>query len=808
MSGSKSQQRGSIIDAKDLRYFLRIASKNWYFVAVALVLSAVLSYLYSYKLPDIYGARTQILLRDREVYDYQTQVYKSIGYVGIYSDMVNQKRVLTSYDMVNNTLDKLDFDVSYYIVGRYRVTQHYGTLPFVVEMQPLNLKLYDRPIDLRIVDLNHYEVSYERGGEVVKKRFRFEREERDPDFILKVKRLPYINEKSIDELTGVDYQFIRHNRSRLVSRYVKSLNVLNQDFTSILEVTVEDEVAQRAQRFLDSLSATYISYTLQSEFDINENTLNYIDRQLDEVTVILEQHEDEMQQYKESKDVLNLTKEEGLYFNEVVAYDKRRRNIELEIQALDALEKYVLSSQDERLLPPSTFIIDDRFLNEMLGTLYSMQISRNNMLVDGTLANYSILRIDSTLQRNKLDLLTYIGNAREAKRGMMADVEAQMHDYEDLLRKLPKSQRDVLNIQRRLNVNEKMYLFLLEKRASTVIARAGIVPQTKVIERARSLGVVRPDKVKIFYTFMLGGVVVALLVVFIRVMFYDRIENADQLKELTPLPVYGEIIASEKAEQNYVVVDSDPKAAITESFRTVRTNLEYIPSPEGLGKVVMVTSYRPNEGKTFCSVNLSAILAKAGKKVLLLELDLHKPKVASGLGMSSAVGLSNVLIGKAHWREAVLASQFENFSVMLSGPTPPNASELVLSKHLETLFEEARREFDYVMVDTPPVGLITDALLMMRYVDATLFVLNTQFASKDHVNNAMEILNANPKKNTGFILNGVRMKKSKYYYNTNYGYGYRYAYGYGSGYGYGYGYGKRSGKKTKESDARGKDIRN
>ncbi|HQV76823.1 MAG TPA: CpsD/CapB family tyrosine-protein kinase, partial [Flavobacteriales bacterium] len=304
-----------------------------------------------------------------------------------------------------------------------------------------------------------------------------------------------------------------------------------------------------------------------------------------------------------------------------------------------------------------------------------------------------------------------------------------------------------------------------------------------------------PDKMKIFYTFMLGGALISFIVVFIRVMFYDRIENADQLKEFTTLPIFGEIITSEKAADNYVVVDSDPKAAITESFRTVRTNLEYVPGPADRGKVVMVTSYRPNEGKTFTSVNLSAILAKAGKKVLLLEMDLHKPKVGVGLGMNSQTGLSNVLIGKIHWREAVLHTQFENFDVMLAGPTPPNASELVLSKHLQEIFSEAAHVYDYVLVDTPPVGLITDALLMMRHVDATLFVVNTRFASKDHVNNALEVLNANPNKNTGFILNGVRIKKSKYYYNTNYGYGYRYAYGYGTGYGYGYGYGKKSKKK-------------
>ncbi|MCB0786888.1 MAG: CpsD/CapB family tyrosine-protein kinase, partial [Flavobacteriales bacterium] len=205
------------------------------------------------------------------------------------------------------------------------------------------------------------------------------------------------------------------------------------------------------------------------------------------------------------------------------------------------------------------------------------------------------------------------------------------------------------------------------------------------------------------------------------------------------------------------------------------------------------------------SVNLSAILAKAGKKVLLLELDLHKPKVGAGLNMTSPVGLSNLLVGKASIEEVIVPTHIENFHVILSGPTPPNASELVLSKFLRDLFEYGREHYDYVMIDTPPVGLITDALVMMKHVDATLFVVNTRFANKDHVRNAMEVHQANPVKNFGFILNGVRMKKSKYYYNTNYGYGYRYAYGYGSGYGYGYGYGRRSkrgaGKEEKAQDS-------
>jgi capsular exopolysaccharide synthesis family protein len=806
MSAPKPQLRGSIIDAKDLRYFLRIASKNWYFVVVALLLSLVLSYLYTYKLPNIYGASTQILLKDSDSYDYQSQVYKSLGYAGVYGDLVNQKRVLTSYDLVDEALSKLDFDISYFIVGRFKTSQVHGTLPFTVKMELLDAELYERVFDLRIVDKDHFELSFEHKGVIQKRNHAFDEEIHDLLYILTVERTPWMDEASMATVATTDYQFVRHTRSNLVSRYKGRINVENQDFTTILGVTVEDEVESRAKMFLDTLSMVYINYTLQSEFDINDNTVNYIDRQLDEVTVILAQHEDELQDYKEEKDILDLSREESLYFTELIRYENQVRQIELQIKSMDALEEYLLTSTDKEILPPAVFIIEDVFLKETLEEMYSKQMARNSMLFDATELQVAIERLDSTLLLNKLNLLTYLKNSRDALRGKIGDIQGNISDYEAMIRKLPKSQRDILNIQRRLQVNEKMYLFLLEKRASTVIARAGIVPQTKVIESSRSLGVVRPDKAKVVYTFLLGGLLVAAIVIFIRIMFYDRIENADELKELTTLPIYGEIIASEKAEENYVVVDSDPKAAITESFRTVRTNLEYIPGPEGLGKVVMVTSYRPNEGKTFCSVNLAAILAKAGKKVLLLEFDLHKPKVAAGLGMNSEVGLSNVLIGKATWRQVVLPTQFEHFFVILAGPTPPNASELVLSKHMEAMFQEARAEYDYVIVDTPPVGLITDALLMMRHVDATLFVVNTRFASKDHVNNALDMLSTNVGRNIGFILNGVRMKKSKYYYNTNYGYGYRYAYGYGSGYGYGYGYGRRA-KKDKGSASQGKDTR-
>ncbi len=791
--------KSGVIDVNDLRYFLRIFSKNWYFVVVAVILSAVLSYLYSYKIPEVYGASTQILLKDRETYNYQNQVYQNIGYVAAYGDIVNQKRVLTSYDMISRTLDKLDFDVSYYIIGRFRTKEEYGRLPFVVNMEVLNPKLYEKPFDLHIIDADNFELSYDRGEGIIKKTYPFNKDVAEgDDFTLRIDKAQSITARNLERYTESDYRFVRHSRQWLVNKYRGTMTVENLEYTSILDVHVEDEIPARAKMFLDTLSNVYIKNSLESDIDLNDNTIKYIDKQIDEVTGIMAVFEDDLEDFMTKKNILDLDKQQEQYYNELVKYEASKREYELMIESVNSLEQYVLTIGEEKLLPPSFYILeDDIFLKTMLTNLYNQQMETNGKLFDATAPNPAIYKQDSLLSISRANLMMYLKNTRKAINDRIAEVDKTINDYTGLLKGVPENQRGLLNIRRKLGVNEKLYQFLLEKRANTVIAKAGIIAQTKVIEKSRVLGIVRPDRVKILYTFMVGGVILSMVLVFIRVLFYDRLENADQLRDATHLPVFGEIIASEKAEENYVVVDSDPKSAITESFRTVRTNLEYLPATEG-GKVVMVTSYRPNEGKTFCSVNLSAILAKAGKRVLLLELDLHKPKVATGLAMNSPQGLSNILAGKVGIPECVLPTHIENFYAILSGPTPPNASELVLSKHLVELFEWGRKNFDYVMVDTPPVGLITDALLMMRHVDATLFVINTRFANKDHIKNAVEVAQSNVAKNFGFILNGVRMKKSKYYYNTNYGYGYRYAYGYGSGYGYGYGYGYGNRRKKKK----------
>ncbi|MDQ3046984.1 MAG: polysaccharide biosynthesis tyrosine autokinase [Bacteroidota bacterium] len=729
------KKKSSIIESEDLAMFWKIFTKNWYIVVVFAIASVIFAYFYTYKLPDIYAAKSQILLKSDETYDYQTSLFKGLGYYQAYQDNTNQMRVITSNDLIKTALSKLNFEVSYFIVGRLKTTEVYESMPFDFVIKYINPGLYEQKMKFKILNEKEYQVTYKKGDNEMIKTFPFDSEVTDTDFIMSVNKNSNINTKSILSLKEIDYLVQIHSLNNLVNKFKYALSIENVENTTILELTLEDEIPYRAVTFLDTLSKVYIDYTAEAQYVINENTLQNINKQLAGVSDTVDTIEDELENYKSDKAVLDLPRQEDNYFDQLISYDSRKRNTQLWLQSLENLEKYILeigNSKEDKLLPPSFYIGDnDDYLKVAINELYSMQMTRNRALFGATESNNSIEQLDQTIILLKKNILTYITNSKKGLDQKIADIESQIQDYTKIIKALPRTERGLNSIQRKVDVNEKMYVYLLEKRANTVIARAGILPQTRVIESAHNVGIVKPNKQKVTYYFLLISFVLASIVIFIRTIFFSRIENMKELKALTTLPVLGEIMLSTESD-NYLIVNKDPKAPVTESFRAIRTNLEYMAS-EVSSKVILITSYNPGEGKTFCSVNLAAIFAKASKKVLAVELDLHKPKVQKALGMSSDLGISTILIGKSSVSESIQKTEIEGLDAILSGPTPPNASEIILSNQMKEVFDYARLNYDYVIIDTPPVGLITDALVIMKYTDISLFVLNAKYAKRQVV---------------------------------------------------------------------------
>ncbi|NNK81033.1 MAG: hypothetical protein HKO93_06015, partial [Flavobacteriales bacterium] len=673
MSGQKS----NIITVEDLRTVQKFLGKNWYLLLLIPLFFALVAYFYTHRLPEIYGAKTEILLKSGEEYDYQSQVYSSLaGFYSNYADITNQKRVLTSYDLVSKVLEKLDFDITFYVVGRVKTIPGTSLEPVDVDIEILNDRLYGKRIDFRILDTESYELSYEMGDENRSSIHNFDKEEISEAYRIKVNKKNGFYEEDISDLVRNHYQIEVNDINRLVSKFRSNLAIENVQYTSILAVTLENELEDRAKVFLDTLASVYIDYTIEKQIQLNDNTIQYIDLQISSVQEILDSIETEMELYMAANAILDLKREEEKYFNELVKYETSVKSLELQLEALSALEEYLERSTEEKLLPPAIYILDDDFLDKSLNALYNFQFGMDQELFDVTEDNIGIKQEEVRIDSMRTDLLTYIDNSRFAIKGRIGDISNTIAEYEYKIRSIPGSQRDLVEINRKLKVNEKMYTFLLEKRANTVIAKAAIIPQTSVIEKSRSVGLVAPDKERILLMFIGSGMILALFIAFIRLIFYERIENTRELKEATDIPIIGGIPKSAKAEETRLVVDLAPKSNIAEAFRSIRTSVQYM-NPDHDVSTMLVTSLHPGEGKTFCTANIATIFSKAGKKVLVLDFDLHKPKVHQTFEMDNSVGLSTYLIGRIGWRECLMSSGIENLDVITSGPVPPNPSELV-----------------------------------------------------------------------------------------------------------------------------------
>ncbi len=774
MTDSKTEQE-TLISAKDLKWIWKAFLKNWYFFILLPIVFGAIGKYKVYKQVSKYKSQVQILLKSNDVYDYQNSLNNNIGFYNYYGDILNQTRILKSYDLIERTLSRLNFNVSYFIEGRVKSKELFEHAPFIVDISLLTSSLYEHKFNLHYVDNEYYELTFSLGDNIIKNKHKFGEKAYTNYYVIDVKSQSNLKGTNLEERTKINYQFIVHSNRYLVNKILSGLQIENVEYTSILDISLVDAVPQRGKKFLDTLSNEYIKYTLENQLFINENTLEFIQKQLDEVISVLESITLEMERVRDQKGVLNLEKESNVYFSQLIEFETKKRKLELDLNALDNLKEYILNVDEDNLMPPSFYILEnDPYLKKALAKFYETQSSKVDLFYKVKEGHQDLERLKESIITQKKDILIYINNTKKAIEDKIKDVIVEISYFEKLVKKIPKTERDILSINRRLQVNEKLYMFLLEKRANTFIAKSGIVPQTKVIEKARVVGAVGQNAKNVLLGYIFGGFLLAALLTFVKAIFFYKYEDIKDLTDNTVLPVLGSLPLI-----NEIELDLPAKSAITESLRMIRTSLSYL-SSDSASKVFMVTSIHPGEGKTFTSSRLAMIYAMSGKKVLLVDFDMHKPRVHKYLALENLKGSSTILSGNGNVEDCVQMFK-ENLDVITSGPIPPNASELILSNIMDELIAYGRENYDYVFLDTPPIGFVSDGVVLLSKVDVANFVLNVKKANKKGVQFLEDMVKKSKIEHTGLILNGVKQVKWKYYYGK-----------YGQGYGYGYGYGEKS----------------
>lgn len=779
----KNRHSNSLIELNDLILIWKLFVKNLAIIILLPTISYFIGYIYTYRLNNVYGAKAQLLLKSNETYDYQDPIYQGLGAYSTYTDIQNQIRILQSRDLIGEVVDKLDLKVSYFVVGRLRRQEVFHTLPFTCEVTVLNQSFYELPLMIEILDAESYKLSYNLDGQSYEQIYEFETENQLNGLILNLKKQYTYDENVLDVIKESNYEIVLHSRDYLISHFQNRLKVENIDFTSVLDVYVTDLIERRATVFLDTLCNTYIDYSKRIQIEVNQNTLDNIEKQIDTVKRYIIEKEVSILNYRESNKILDINKEGDEYFADYINYTRIKRDLEEKKASVISLENYLEKSDDERVLPPYFFIEEsDVFLSESVTKLRSKQNSLLIRKIQESEESLNIINLKKEINILKSDIKTYLVNLRIALEESITKTNLLIDKFQEQIKDMPKSAQDILNIQRELDVNNKMYLFLLEKKTNTLIARAGIIPQVRIIEQTMSQGVVEPNKSKIRVSFVLVGLICAFLIAIIRKLFFEKLETVAELAEVTDLSIIGGLPYVSNTLMDELVVNSQPKSQITESFRTVRTNLNYLGKNQGRAKKIAVSSFFPGEGKTFSATNLAFLIGKSDKKVLIIDFDLHKPRVHKAFKIENSKGISTLLSSNIDVKE-VIVNFAENLDVITAGPLPPNPSELILKDQVKDLIQHLEQHYDFIIFDTPPFGLLHDSIELIRYVDVFVVILNARFARKTGIRHIESVLSDFENISKAVVLNGIKQRRLQYYYAK---YTYKYGYSYGK-YGYGYG---------------------
>lgn len=753
----KLSNENNILDQKDIKNTILKVFKNWYWMVLFLSLSFGASYLYMKKATAFYGAGMKILVKPQKN-AFKDALSESLPGAPKKEEVANEIEVLKSTRLIDETIKKLNLDVSYFIKGRLKTGEIYRGIPFtVIDGKILDPTFYGIPFNIKILNAEQFSVSIENGAFTFSKTFKYGE--------------PVVNEKFSFVVNGKAEQINRNNRlyevnflfkindhNDLIKKYQMALNMQKDVDASVIDIEIEDEVPERAVSFLDTLTQLYIDYSIAVSKEINGNTIKFVDEQLQDVEAILNGVESNLEQYQRQTGTVNTGEQGSVYLQQKAGVEAELAKLSIQMRSVDYLYDNLTSGGDVSGISPSLLSDQsDPALASAFSELSGLLQKKSNLSFSNTPSSPVMIEVDQQIEQVKKNVLQLVLNVRRTLVVKYNSLSSQLGTYQSRISSMPATMKGLVNINRKVEINEKIYLFLLETRAQTVISSASIVPDKFILNPANSTGLLRPIKTKIL---MMGagiGIALSFLLIFLKGIFYNYIQTKDDLSDLTHLPVIGVIGKSKEAKDSYLVVDKNPQSLTAEAFRVIRTNLAYF-SPKSTSKVILVTSSMASEGKTFCAINIASILAKAKKPVVLIDLDLHKPKQANAFNLKNDVGVTSYLVGKASLNEIILDTPVENLQVILTGPRTPNASELILDPMLEQMINELKKTYEYIILDTPPVGLLSDALVIMKYSDLNLYVLKANYSKKDFVDIAHQIIEKNNIKSMSFILNNVNAK--------------------------------------------------
>lgn len=801
----KEQEKEGVTSFFDFAALYRTVILNWYWFVLSLIIFGGIGAIYLRYTTPLYQSTAKLLIKDDDNGSSRRgsslQNITNLGTISNSAGIDNEMEILSSHSIAEDAIRDLKLYVNYTTEGKVKDVITYRDQPLVVDIDAAHLDRLNRPINLNITKNG--------SSFVVNGTYSVPTDEENSEGPFSINKKFTSLPATIPTRAGIIT--INSNNGRTLhegqvlkvsilspkmasDKYVGELKIgQSGKGTSILQLQLTDEVPQRSLDYLKQLAIVYNRQANEDKNAVAHQTEKFINSRLEKINAELGKTEGELQNYKQKNGMVELKMNASNSVSNQNTSEQKLAEMETQIELFNTIAREVeSSSRNLTQVIPSNVGLDDESSTSLINKYNELVLERNRLLRSASESSPVVEPLTDQIRDLNVNIRRAIAAARKNLQIQRDAVLAQVTKYTDQVEETPQQERMLTQIGRQQEVKSGLYLMLLQKREENSISLAATADKGRLIDDPQLNGKVSPNSTYIMLIAFVIGLAIPVFIILIIQFFRYKIEGHDDVARLTKLPIIADIaIASNSAKGKAdIVVHENQNNQMEEIFRSLRTNLQFM-LHEG-EKVVLFTSSTSGEGKTFTAANLSVSFGLLGKKVILVGLDIRRPRLAEQFGINDHKhGITNLLVKDNPNREDVEAQILpsgvnKNLDLLMAGPVPPNPAELIARNSLDTIIEILKEKYDYIMIDTAPVGLVTDTLQIARVTNVSVYMCRADYTPKASFAMINSLAKEEKLPNMAMVLNGVDMSKRKYSYYYGYGkYGKYGRYGRYGGYSYG-----------------------
>ncbi|RLD25750.1 MAG: sugar transporter, partial [Bacteroidetes bacterium] len=770
----------------DIKEFIFKVFGFWKMFLLSLAIAFAIAYSTNIRKQNIYALDSLISVENDQNPFFTSTTSISFNWGGVTSKVQTVITTLKTRSHNEKVIDSLQYYIQYLTEGKYRKNDIYKTAPFVVTIDKSKPQVLGHPITIKFINDDTFEMfsNFESDrvqGQIYDTKEKigisFSQGQYSKTFSLgETIENPFfngtVNNRSNTTIQiGKEYLINFLNFDNIVNHYKNGISV--KSFPNGSSVLTLRLIGSNKSKIVDYLNTT-VSILKSTQLDRKNlyatNTIKFIDSTLNAVTDNLRDVENEMNSFRSQNKIFNIDEESSRISDRLREYQVQKTEIDSKSEYLSSLQTYLETKTEYiNIAAPTSVGIEESSIVTSVQRIIDLSITRQKLEYTTRETSSQFRNIDRQIDAEKNVLLETLKETKKTFGRQLNSLNGTITTFESKLSKLPKDQQDFLKIQRKFNLSEAVYNTFQAKKSEAEIVKAANVSDINVIDEAKDIGggLIGPNKRLNYLIAIFSGILIPLMIIIIITFLDNNIHTVTDIEGLSKISNLG-VIGKYKSEGSLAVYDN-PKSAIAESFRAIRSSLKFIYKTHDIKgtKTLLITSSVSGEGKTFCAINIASVFALTKKRTVLVGLDLRKPKISKDFNVKNDIGVVDYLIGTKNLDDISQATHIDDLDVIVSGSVPPNPSELLMGAKMDSFIADLKTHYDIIVLDSPPLGLVTDAIELVDYADATIYIIRQNYTKKDMLSLINDKYKKGVMKNVSFVLNYYTHKKRQ-----GYGYGY------------------------------------